>query len=162
MKLSMIAAVSKNDWVIGQDGQLPWHIPSDLEFFKEYTQGKAVIMGRRTAQSLRRALPKRTNVVISSGYEREGFTTVRNFLAALDAVPAGQDAVIIGGHHVYATAMPVVSEVCISWVHHVRPSAPDAFFPDTFRDFKWKAISEELIRDTRDEFPYTRTIYRKV
>lgn len=162
MKLSLIAAVSKKDWIIGQDGGLPWHLPSDLEYFKEYTRGKAVIMGRRTADSLRKALPKRTNIVVASRYKREGFIHVNGITEAFDAVPEGMDAVAIGGHHIYNAVMPLVAEASISWVHEAMPTAPDTFFPTSFLDFRWKAIEEDLIRDTRDEFPYTRTLYRKL
>ena len=75
MKVSLIAAVAQNG-VIGRDGDLPWKLPADLRRFRELTTGHHIIMGRKTHASIGRALPQRTNLVLSrrAGYEAPGCT----------------------------------------------------------------------------------------
>ena len=95
MLLSLIVAKSRND-VIGRDGGLPWHIPEDLKFFRKVTMGKPVIMGRKTYQSIGRALPGRLNIVITrnKNWQADGVTTASGLSAALQiAEQAGADRV---------------------------------------------------------------------
>lgn len=159
--LSLIAAVSKHDWAIGSQGSLPWSLPTDLAFFRQYTMGKTIIMGRKTAASLPKALPGRTNIVVSSNYYRDGFRTVPTLMDALDLVEDDQHAVVIGGERMYDAALPLVDEVVLSWVHGVQVKNPDAFFPSSFKDQLWKITSSDLIRSVDDEYPYTRTTYHR-
>jgi len=163
MKISLIAAVAAYDWAIGKNNTLPWRLPSDLAWFKQYTQGKVVVMGRKTAESLRGPLPKRTNIVVSrNGYEREGFITKASFLDAIDhGQTFGNEIVVIGGSAMYDMAMPFANEAVISWVKGVKVENPDAFFPDTFHAFGWAATESEFVHEEGDEFSYARTIYHK-
>ena len=77
MKLTLICAIAKNG-VIGDDNQLIWHLPKDLKSFKKLTTGHAILMGRKTHESIGRPLPKRANVIITrqTDYEAEGCVVV--------------------------------------------------------------------------------------
>jgi dihydrofolate reductase len=106
----LVVAHSANR-VIGRDGGLPWHLPGDLKRFKELTTGHAVVMGRRTYESLPdafRPLPGRRNVVLTSDpeYRAEGAEVVTDLAAALTG-----DCFVIGGGEVYAQALPHAQRV---------------------------------------------------
>jgi dihydrofolate reductase len=91
MKIAMILAASDND-VIGKNNQLPWHIPAELKYFKEKTLGKAIIMGRKTFESIgdpTKPLPKRTNIVISSQPKRKVVNTSVIWIATDDVKIVG-------------------------------------------------------------------------
>lgn len=108
MKLSLIAAIAQGG-VIGRDGTLPWRLPADLRRFRELTTGHTVVMGRKTWESIGRALPDRENVVISTTLEEAlGATIVTSLGAALDhACECDETNVyVIGGARVYAEALP--------------------------------------------------------
>nr|WP_166641456.1 dihydrofolate reductase [Amycolatopsis sp. SID8362] len=109
----MIWAQSSNG-VIGRDGQLPWHLPEDLRHFREVTAGAAVLMGRRTWESLPprfRPLPGRRNLVLSRT-PQEGAETFPSLLAALAAVSG--DVWVIGGAAVYTAALPVADRIVVT------------------------------------------------
>lgn len=129
--LSLIAAVARNR-AIGQGNQLPWRLPEDMRFFRETTMGAAVIMGRRTWESLPprfRPLPGRRNIVVThqEAYRAEGAEVAHGLEAAL--VLAGQaSAFVIGGAELYALALPHARRLVLTEVD-LAPEA-DAFFPE--------------------------------
>ena len=88
-RIYLVAAVAANG-VIGMDGRLPWHLPEDLKHFKRLTLGHPVIMGRKTWESLGKALPGRENIVVSSrpGYEAAGAAVAKTMTAAVPRAPA--------------------------------------------------------------------------
>lgn len=116
--LTLIAAVARNG-VIGIDNRLPWHLPADLRHFKALTSGHAVIMGRKTWESLPakfRPLPGRRNIVVSrdAGYRAEGAVVALSLPAALAAAGEGEgdgEAFLIGGAQLYATALPLADRL---------------------------------------------------
>jgi dihydrofolate reductase len=134
MKLVLIAAVAENN-VIGKDGQLPWKIRSDLRHFRALTLDRPVIMGRKTFQSIGKALDRRTNIVITKDPEftAKGVTKAPDFKAALalarkDAEQRGADEImVIGGSGVFAEALPRADRLEITHVH-ASPEG-DVFFP---------------------------------
>jgi dihydrofolate reductase len=113
MRVSLIVAVAKNR-VIGNDGTLPWRFSSDLKKFKAITTGKAVIMGRKTWDSLpRKPLPGRLNIVVtrSAGFEAQGASVATSVEAAL-SLAAGQDEVmVIGGAEIYKAFLPKADRI---------------------------------------------------
>ena len=130
MHVSLIAALDRN-LAIGKGNALPWHLPDDLKRFKALTLGKPILMGRKTAQSLGRALPKRRNLVLTrSGHAPfDGMQAV----AALDEAMAiaaheGDELCVIGGGEVYALALPRATRMHLTHVHALVEDA-DAFFP---------------------------------
>lgn len=106
--LALIVAVAANR-VIGRDGALPWRLSEDLRHFRELTTGHAIIMGRKTWQSLARALPNRQNIVITrqTGFAADGAMVVRSLTDALAAVTLPPPAFCIGGAEIYRAALPL-------------------------------------------------------
>jgi dihydrofolate reductase len=140
MEISLIAALDRAH-AIGRGNQLPWHLPDDLKRFKALTLGKPVLMGRKTAESLGRALPKRHNLVLTrSG--RVPFAGMEAVGSLEDALRhAGQDGdelCVIGGGDVFALALPLAQRMHLTHVDTVVEGA-DAFFPQ-FDAGRWRAI----------------------
>jgi dihydrofolate reductase len=128
--ISCIVAHSRNR-VIGRDGDLPWHLPADLRRFRELTSGHAVVMGRRTYESLPerfRPLPNRRNLVLSTdpGYTAPGAEVFPDLDAALAA--CGEDCFVIGGGATYAQALPRASRVYATELDAEVDG--DTFFPE--------------------------------
>ena len=105
--LSIIVAIARNG-IIGSGNSLIWHISEDLRRFKAITSGHPVVMGRKTFESIGRALPGRTNVVITrqSGFLAEGCTVVHSLEEALALFPESEEVFVIGGGEIYAQALP--------------------------------------------------------
>lgn len=127
--LSLIAAVAENG-VIGAKGALPWRLPDELAHFKRTTLGKPVLMGRRTFESLGRALSGRTNVVVSRArdFTAPGALVARDLDAALALVADAPEVVVIGGAALYAEALPRAQRIYLTRVH-ARPDG-DVHFPE--------------------------------
>jgi len=144
MKLSLVAALDRNR-AIGRDNDLPWRLPDDLKRFKALTLGKPVLMGRKTAQSLGRALPGRRNLVLtrSGAVPFEGMQAVASIDEALRIAEAdGADELcVIGGGEVYAQVLPMATHLFLT---HVETQVDDAeaFFP-AFDPAHWRVVSRE-------------------
>jgi dihydrofolate reductase len=130
MRLSLIAALDM-DHGIGHENQLPWQLPDDLKRFKALTIGKPIVMGRKTAQSLGRALPGRPNLVLtrSGVVPFDGMQAVSSIDEALTfAADAGADELcVIGGGEIYRLAMAQATDLHLTWVD-TRVEA-DTHFP---------------------------------
>ncbi len=118
------------DRVIGRGGGLPWHLPGDLAFFKRTTTGHAIVMGRKTYESIGRPLPKRRNIVLTRNpdWSAPGVEAIRD-PAGLDSLglPAGETAFIIGGAEIYRLFLPLLDELIVT---HIRARHPgDTRFP---------------------------------
>jgi dihydrofolate reductase len=126
--LALIAAVAENG-VIGARGGLPWRLPDELAHFKRTTLGKPVLMGRRTFASLGRALPGRTNVVLSRDprFAAPDALVARDLDAALALVRAAPEVMVIGGAALYAEALPRAERIYLTRVR-ARPEG-DVWFP---------------------------------
>lgn len=136
MCVSLIAALDRA-FAIGRGNALPWHLPDDLKRFKALTLGKPVLMGRKTAQSLGRALPKRTNLVLTRAGEAPfaGMQAVASLEAAL-ALAEGNELCVIGGGEVYALALPLATHLHLTHVDTAVAGA-DALFP-RFDAQRWR------------------------
>jgi dihydrofolate reductase len=141
MTVRLIAALTR-DRAIGTGGVLPWHLPADLARFKALTIGRTVVMGRRTAESIGRALPGRRNLVLT----RTGSApfrdqeTVRSVGGALAAAGDGE-LYVIGGGEVYCLFLPYASKAHLTWVDATVPEA-DTFFPALDFD-EWEELCRE-------------------
>lgn len=132
MNLTMIAAVSENR-VIGRGNRLPWRIPEDLKRFKKLTMGHAMIMGRKTFESLPKLLPGRLHVVLTRNpcYEAVGVKVVHSVFEALEAVADDEQPFVIGGGEIYKLFMDFCSTFEITKVHKtvkgdvLLPALPD-------------------------------------
>ena len=133
IRKAIIVARADNG-VIGVDNQLPWHLPSDLKYFKQVTMGKPVVMGRKTFESIGRPLPGRTNVVITRNvdWSAPGVRVVGSLADALKLATAQADldgadeVMVIGGATLYREAFDQVDRMYVTQIH-VTPDG-DAFF----------------------------------
>ena len=151
MAISLIAALDEN-FAIGTNGQLPWHLPDDLRRFKHLTVGKNVLMGYNTAVSIGRVLPDRTNLVLSRKHEAPypGQITVRS-LDEAQAYGDQSDLLVIGGGMVFAETLQLAQRLYLTWVGSVIEGA-DTFFPGV--EFsEWTEISREH-HDADDQHAY--------
>ena len=142
MQITLIAALAQNR-IIGNANQIPWHIPEDFAFFKRYTTGKPIIMGRKTWDSLpRKPLPNRRNIVITrqADWQADGAEAVRDFQAALQACAGEREAMIIGGAQIYAIALPFATDLRLTVI--ALAPAGDAYFPEFSRD-EWHEVARE-------------------
>lgn len=121
--ISHIVAVSENN-VIGVNNDLPWDIPEDMQFFKDTTKDHAIIMGRKTFDSLGKGLPKRLNIVVTrqSGFQAPGAIVVPDLKAALEYSHAHPDGLkdeifIIGGGEIYKQSLPIVDRIYLTRIH---------------------------------------------
>ena len=140
----LIAALDR-DFAIGKGNALPWHLPDDLKRFKALTLGKPVLMGRKTAESLGRALPGRTNLVLtrSGRVPFEGMQAVNSFPAAIEAAggEGASELCVIGGGEIYALALPLAQRLHLTHVETAVEDA-DAFFP-LLNPLQWEAVFRE-------------------
>ena len=144
MKLIVLAAVS-TDGTIGDQGRIPWHIREDLQRFKRLTMGHAVIMGRKTFESIGKPLPGRRNLVLSRR-ERfpvpEGVSVFPGLAQAIAHCEAHAETVafVIGGAEVYREALPRADRLCLTEVHRSIPG--DTRFPE-FDRAQWVETARE-------------------
>jgi len=157
MIVSIIVAASENN-VIGKDNQLIWKLSSDLQYFKKTTTGHTILMGRKTFDSIGRALPNRTNIVISrnENYTAEGCIKAQSIDQALILVPANESEVFItGGGEIYKQALDkgLVEKIYLTKVKTIIDG--DTFFPE-INNSEWKLISEEEhTADEKNQFDFS-------
>jgi len=155
MTISLIVAASTNH-VIGVNNQLPWHLPNDLKYFKNLTWAMPVIMGRRTFESMGKALKGRLNIVITSQKDAV-FTdavTVNSLKDALFVATEGdyKEAFIIGGGQLFNEVLPKADKVYLTRVHTVIEG--DVFFPVLDKD--WQLVwTEDHTKDEKHPYDYT-------
>lgn len=159
--ISIIVAVSE-DWGIGKNNELLWHISEDLKRFKRLTLGNTVIMGKKTWESLpRRPLPGRKNIVLTDNPNEsiENSVTAYSLNDALSKCGHDKEIFIIGGGSIYRQFMPIADRLFITHVHKKAPA--DIYFPVI--DMKiWKITEEaEFKTGESNSIPYTYTIYER-
>ncbi len=155
MTISIIVAASDNN-VIGNKGKLPWSLAADMKRMKQLTMGHPLIMGRKTHESIGRALPGRRNIVITSQkVSYPGCEVVPSLEAALAAVkddPSGE-AFIFGGGEIYKQAMDTADRIYLTRVHATVEG--DAFFPVIDLAF-WKETERvDHPADAQNQFPFS-------
>ena len=128
MSVSMIAAVGKN-LELGKNNDLIWHFKEDMKFFKDTTMGHTVVMGRKTFESLPKALPGRKNIVISSNaeYQAQGATVVTSVEEALQ-IADNEEVFVIGGGKIYAEFLPYADKLYLTEIDAECTDA-DTYFP---------------------------------
>jgi dihydrofolate reductase len=159
--ISIIVAVSE-DWGIGKDNELLWHISEDLKRFKRLTTGNTIIMGKKTWESLpRRPLPGRKNIVLTDNLQEtiEDAVTAYSIEDALGKCEKTDEIFIIGGGSIYRQFMLIADRLYITHIHKKAPA--DIYFPEI--DLKiWRATEkEEFPASETNLIPYTYTIYER-
>lgn len=147
MKIAMIVAMAENR-VIGRNNKLPWYLPKDLQYFKQVTMGKPILMGRKTYESIGRPLPGRTNIVMTRDpdWTADGVRTVHsldeavNLAASIAEIDGQEELMIIGGDQIYQSALPKVDRIYLTEVH--AEVEGDAWFPDFDRG-AWAEVGRE-------------------
>ena len=171
MEKCIIVAIADNN-AIGKDNSLLWHISEDLKFFKRTTTGCPVVMGRKTFESIGRPLPKRTNVVISRGFNApEGVVVVSSLEEAYKIIGRLADhseneespsrCFIIGGGQIYAQAIADADRLIVTHVHTIIDDA-DTFFPE-IDPLVWKVEERsKMFRDDESGFEFEFVIYKRL
>jgi dihydrofolate reductase len=162
LKLAIVAAIARGG-VIGRDNAIPWRIPEDMKHFRALTTGHAVVMGRRTWESLSKRfqpLPDRRNVVVTRnpGWSAEGAERARSLEEALNLLADEPQVFVIGGAELYASALPLADELLLTDIE--ADFEGDTFFPE--RDLKeFNEISRERhVSETGLSYSFVRCVRR--
>ncbi|MFD1040045.1 dihydrofolate reductase [Virgibacillus byunsanensis] len=154
--ISLLVAMDRNH-VIGLDNDLPWHLPKDLKFFKQMTTGQTIIMGRKTYESMGRALPNRKNIVITSRSEGvfpeevEVFNDIKAVQELNQANP-DKEYFVIGGANIIKQVLSFANRMYITWIDHDFEG--DTYFPN-FSKEEWNLTSNEKgERDEKNPYDY--------
>ncbi len=163
--MNLIVAVDEN-WAIGRNGDLLAHMKEDMKFFRATTNGRVVLMGRKTLDSFPggKPLKNRTNIVLTANteFEREDVVVVHSIEELLEKAkkyPA-EELFVVGGGRVYKELLPYCTKAYITHVHKAFEGA-DTWFPNLAEDAAWKQteVGETF---TQDDFTYTFTMYERV
>ncbi len=165
MEIALVAAVAENG-AIGAKGTLPWKISSDMKLFKSLTMGHVVLMGRRTFESIGKALPGRDNVVISTtwkGDEADNIRVFESIEAAIEALKkeGRKKIMVIGGGKIYQQTMPHAQTLYITRVK-TEISDADTFFSEIDKSI-WKMVTKNnLPKGDKDEYFIEFQIFKKI
>lgn len=157
--ISLIAAVDEQNG-LGKNNQLLCHLPADLQYFKEKTLHKPVIMGRKTWESIGRPLPHRENIVISKQLKPHAdLIIVHSLEAALACAKDAQEIMIIGGAQLFTEALPLANRIYLTRIHHTFEA--DVFFPALDRQV-WREVHREYRKqDERNKWDMTFLVYER-
>ncbi|MFD2705441.1 dihydrofolate reductase [Salibacterium lacus] len=154
--ISFVAAMDEHR-LIGADGSMPWHLPNDLKHFKQVTYGGPVIMGRKTFESIGKALPGRRNIVVTSNpaLDAPDCELVHSIeeVKALDEEDPKEELFVIGGEALFEELLPQASRMHLTMIHdHFNG---DTYFP-AWEEKEWRVIHEEQgVLDERNRVPHT-------
>ena len=167
MTVSIVAARSEND-IIGRGPDIPWHLPADLKHFKKLTTGHTIVMGRKTFDTIGRALPNRRTIVITrnTDFDNPDVTAASSLEEALRVAAQdpyerdGQvDIFIVGGGEIYKHALPRAATMFLTRVHAMIEG--DVRFPE-FGDEEWQCVSSERHpADEKNAFDYTFEVWER-
>ena len=151
-KLVLIVAMARNR-VIGKDGNLPWRLPEDLKRFRSLTMGHPIIMGRKTYDSIGRALPGRRNIVVSRqrNLAIEGVETATSLPAALEMTSGADKVFVIGGEQIYQAALPMADRIELTRIE--ADFDGDVLFPE-IDPAQWKESVQQPGQDSGNGFEY--------
>jgi dihydrofolate reductase len=160
-RLSLVVAMAKNR-VIGRDNATPWHLPAELKLFKTLTMGHAIIMGRKTYESIGRLLPGRTSIIVTRrlDYRIPGAIVVHSLGEAISACGDDPEVFVIGGAEIFREALPLADRIYLTLVQ--TEVVGDTLFPEF--DLKdWKEIGREShLSDRRNAYDFDFIVYERV
>ncbi|MBC7449678.1 MAG: dihydrofolate reductase [Hymenobacteraceae bacterium] len=162
--LTLLVAAAENG-VIGFNGQLPWRLPADFQWFKRHTLGHSILMGRKTWDSLGRPLPGRANLVVSRQPDlllpgAHVFMDVSEAIAYARQLDGGEEIFGIGGGELYRLLLPLADRVLLTRVH--TSVVGDAFFPELIPAHWREASREEHPADEKHAYAFTFLDLRRV
>jgi dihydrofolate reductase len=159
--LSIIVAMGR-DRTIGKDNGLPWRLPNDLKYFRKVTMGHPVIMGRKTHESIGKALDGRLNIVVTRnpGYvPSEGCVAARSVDEALNAVRGAKEAFVIGGAEIIRLFMHRADRLYLTYID--EDFAGDVFLPELAEE-EWQLVSVTPgVTDERNPYRYEFRVYER-
>ncbi|WP_088032678.1 dihydrofolate reductase [Evansella clarkii] len=159
--ISMVVAMDENR-VIGKDGDLPWHLPNDLKFFKRVTTGHTIIMGRKTHESIGRPLPDRRNIVVTTqqSYAPEGVEVLHSLEEVKQfADKKEEEFFLIGGETLFRQLLPVTGRIYLTVIHDEFEG--DTYFPEISED-EWEVVSSEKGEtDEKNIYEHTFLVYER-
>ncbi|HYW91741.1 MAG TPA: dihydrofolate reductase [Gammaproteobacteria bacterium] len=161
MRLALIVAMDRRRG-IGREGRLPWRLPADLAYFRRVTMGKAVVMGRRTFESIGRALPGRDNIVLTRDprYAPQGVKVARDIAGALALAGEPEEVMILGGAQVYEALLHRVDRIYLTEVHGEFDA--DVRFPE-LDPARWEEIRRiEQKPDERNPYGMSFVVLERV
>jgi len=160
-EITLIAAASENN-VLGKDNRLIWHISDDLKRFKKLTLGHSIIMGRKTFESMPKALPNRKNIVLTrnNNYRAKNAIVAHDLRNALELTGEDTNPYIIGGEEIYNLFLPIANRIELTRVHDIFDG--DAFFPEIDLS-KWELFCvEEHFSTQYSRYNYSYLTYKKI
>lgn len=153
MIVTIVVAIAEN-YAIGKNNQLLWHMPADLKHFKQITSGHTVIMGRKTFDSVGKPLPNRRNIIITrQDITIPGCEVVKSVGEALELCANEEEVFIVGGAEIYELSMSQTDRIYLTIIHHSFDA--DSFFPEI--DYlEWKEVSrEDHPADEKHKYAYS-------
>ncbi|MAO69592.1 MAG: dihydrofolate reductase [Euryarchaeota archaeon] len=162
MEITLIAAFDNNQ-AIGKEGDLPWRLSSDLKHFKKITTGNTIVMGRKTFDSIGRALPNRKNVVLTrnKNWKNKEVITINHPDEIISICKNENEVFIIGGAEIYEVFLKIATKMILSLVD-TEVEFADAFFPD-FEDKDWEIVKQsKVIKEENDDFFYKIVTFKKL
>jgi len=148
--------------VIGKNNNLPWHLPADLAYFKQTTMGKPVIMGRKTFDSIGKALPGRKNIVLTrdNNFEAPDCEIATDIDQAMSKVDGSLEVMLIGGASLYEQTIHIADIIYLTLIHH--EFSGDTWFPE-INPKNWELESrDDFERDEKNQFAYSFLKYLRV
>lgn len=158
--ITLIAAIGKNN-ELGKNNKMIWHLPSDMKRFKKKTTGHHIIMGRKTYESIGKALPNRTTIILTRDvkYKAEDCLIAHSLEDALLFAKEDSNAFIIGGADIYKIALGMADCLDICRVHDTFDA--DVFFPSIDLDVWQEKSREDHVSDEHHLHPYSFITYMK-
>lgn len=161
MKTAFVVAMDERG-LIGRDNDLPWRLSADLQYFRRITMGKPILMGRKTHESIGRALPGRQNIVVSSlpGYQAAGCDVVNSIDKALTVAADADEIMVIGGSSLFEQMFDMADKLYLTRVHAELEG--DTWFPEWDKT-QWQLISQESHpADEKNDYAYSFEVYQRV
>ena len=160
--LSLLVAADENN-VIGKNNQLPWHLPSDLKYFKNQTWGMPILMGRKTFESIGKVLPGRTSIVITRNqqWSQDGVTVVHSVGEAITkAEELGvKEVFVIGGAEIFRTSIEKSGRIYLTRIHHRFDG--DAHFPE-LPTAEWQLVRSRFCEaDEKNVYAHTFEVWER-
>lgn len=161
MKIAIIVATDEQG-LIGKENDLPWKLSADLQYFRRVTMGKPLVMGRKTHESIGRALPGRKNIIVTKNlnYLAEGCHVVHSVEDAIKACDDVEEIMVMGGASLYEQLLPQADRLYLTQVHASLEG--DTWFPD-WQKADWQEVNrEDHPADNKNDYSYSFIVFDRV
>lgn len=163
MILSLLVAADENN-VIGKDNKLPWHLPNDLKYFKNLTWGMPILMGRKTFDSIGKALPGRKSIVITRNneWQYQNVEVVHSIEEAINSAKADDinEIFVIGGAEIFSSSFDIAHRIYLTRIHHQFEG--DVYFPELPADDWTLAQNKFCHADNKNDYSHTFQVWNRV